>query len=151
MYWIYQKKPIKCIEDFPENTFGFVYHITHKRTGLKYIGKKQLRVRQKVKLSAKQWLALNDKRKAKYKVTMRESNWKKYVGSNTKMKNLLTCGNLEDFHRSIMVCCRCKKELSYYEVKAQFFYNVLEDDSYTNENIAGKYFLIKNPPVNFDI
>lgn len=149
MHWTYNGKQIKRLEDFPENTFGFVYHITHKKSGLKYIGKKQLKHRQKVKISNKQWLALNDKRKAKYKVTFRESNWKKYVGSNTKMKNLLVCGNLNDFHRHIIVCCQGKKELSYYEVKAQFYYNVLEDDTYTNENIGGKYFLIKGPDPDF--
>lgn len=140
MDWTFKNKRITSIEDFPDRTIGFVYHITHKKTGLKYVGKKQLKLRQKVKLSNKQWMEINDRRKKKYKIVMRESNWKQYVGSNNQMKELLISGDLKDFKREIIRYCKTKKELTYYEVKTQFLYNVLEDSSYVNQNIAGRYF-----------
>ena len=42
MNWTYEGKEIIDISQFPENTFGFIYEVTHTPTGKKYIGKKQL-------------------------------------------------------------------------------------------------------------
>ena len=42
MNWTYEGKEIVDISQFPENTFGFIYEVTHIPTGKKYIGKKQL-------------------------------------------------------------------------------------------------------------
>ena len=42
-------KIIESIEDFPAETFGFVYKTTHK-SGKSYIGKKVLYFNRKVKL-----------------------------------------------------------------------------------------------------
>ena len=39
MNWIYNGKEIKDLSDFPPNSFGFVYLVTHKPTNKKYIGK----------------------------------------------------------------------------------------------------------------
>ena len=38
--WIYKGKVITEISDMPENTFGFIYEVTHIPTGKKYLGKK---------------------------------------------------------------------------------------------------------------
>ena len=51
MNWIYNGKEIKDLSDFPPNSFGFVYLITHKPTNKKYIGKKVLYFSKKVKNS----------------------------------------------------------------------------------------------------
>lgn len=40
--WLYKNKEILTIEDFPTNTFGFIYITTHTPTGKKYLGKKSL-------------------------------------------------------------------------------------------------------------
>ena len=44
---------ISSISDFPDNTFGFVYRVTHIPTGKSYIGKKVLYFQRKVKLTKK--------------------------------------------------------------------------------------------------
>ena len=38
MSWTYKTHTIGDITQFPENTFGFVYIVTHKPTGKSYIG-----------------------------------------------------------------------------------------------------------------
>jgi hypothetical protein len=45
----------------------------------------------------------------------------------------------ECFKREILVLCKNKKQLSYYEVYWQMKLDVLAIDSY-NENIAGKFY-----------
>ncbi len=40
---------ISSISDFPDNTFGFVYRVTHIPTGKSYIGKKVLYFQKKSK------------------------------------------------------------------------------------------------------
>ena len=42
-YWIYNKKRISTIKEFPETVFGFIYYISiHTNQGMMYyIGKKQ--------------------------------------------------------------------------------------------------------------
>ena len=51
--WIYNNEEVTQIDDFPDNTYGFVYVITHLPTGKKYIGKKILYFTRKVKLGKK--------------------------------------------------------------------------------------------------
>ena len=117
MHWIYKGKKIKNTDDLPQGTFGFVYLITHK-SGLKYIGKKQL-----------------------FYKNSKPSKWEEYVGSNDAMKTLLMNGSLNDFKREILVICKTKRDLTYQEVKSQFLYEVLENPDFANKNIAGRYFL----------
>ncbi len=52
--WLYENKVIEKIEDFPENTFGFVYMTTHIPSGISYIGKKSLYHNIKKKLTKKE-------------------------------------------------------------------------------------------------
>ena len=40
----------------------------------------------------------------------------------------------------ILHLCKTKGEATYLEVKEQFTRNVLEDESYLNDNISGKFF-----------
>jgi hypothetical protein len=42
MNWIYKKEEIGDFSQFPNNTFGFIYKITHIPSGKSYIGKKVL-------------------------------------------------------------------------------------------------------------
>ena len=69
------------------------------------------------------------------------SNWKSYWGSNKYLKELLETEPKENFERTILVCCPTKKLLTYYEVKLQMVYQVLEKpDEFFNDNILGKFF-----------
>ena len=53
MNWTYNKKQIEDLSHFPDNTFGFIYKITHTPTNKSYIGKKVLFHNRKVKLTKK--------------------------------------------------------------------------------------------------
>jgi hypothetical protein len=50
MNWLYKGNAIEDISQFPENTYGFVYIVTHTPTNRSYIGKKVLYHNKKTKL-----------------------------------------------------------------------------------------------------
>ena len=65
-HWLYE-------ENFdPSEWFGFVYRITHIKSGKSYIGKKQFSSYRRKKV----------KNRVNRKRVVTESNWKKYTGSN---------------------------------------------------------------------
>ncbi|MDA8959252.1 hypothetical protein N9F64_00475 [bacterium] len=143
MNWIYIKKEMETISDFPDNTYGFVYRITHKPTNKTYIGRKILQNTTKVKLGKKELKELANVvgRRPVYKMAVKESNWKTYWGSNKYMKELYKTEPKENFDRQIIICAPTKKLLTYYELKYQILYEVLEKpDEFFNDNILGKFF-----------
>ncbi|MDB9847703.1 hypothetical protein OAC50_00800 [bacterium] len=143
MNWIYIKKEMETISDFPDNTYGFVYRITHKPTNKTYIGRKILQNTTKVKLGKKELKELAGivGRRPVYKMAVKESNWKNYWGSNKYMKELYKTEPKENFDRQIIICAPTKKLLTYYELKYQVLYEVLEKpDEFFNDNILGKFF-----------
>jgi len=144
MSWNYKNgEIINEVTQFPDNTFGFVYRITHTPTGKSYIGKKVLVHNKKVKLTKKD-LALYENtkgRKPSYKRTSKESDWKTYWGSNKFLLELIKTEPNENFTRDIIIVAPTKKLLTYYETKYLFIYQVLEkSDEFFNDNILGKFF-----------
>ena len=143
MNWKYKNQEMETLSDFPSNTYGFVYKITHTPSGKSYIGKKIIQNTTKVKLTKKELAEYANVigRKPSYKLAVKESNWKSYWGSNKYLKELLETEPKENFERTILVCCPTKKLLTYYEVKLQMVYQVLEKpDEFFNDNILGKFF-----------
>ena len=131
------------ITQFPEKTFGFVYMTTHKPTGKSYIGKKVLFHNQKKKLGKKELAALAGivGRRPSYKLVVKESDWKIYYGSQKDIKQLLLEGKKDEFERTILKVVETKKQLTYFEIKYQMLYQVLEKpDEFFNDNILGKFF-----------
>ena len=139
--WLYENKVIEKIEDFPENTFGFIYKITNNKTGKFYIGKKQLISQTNIKLGKKELAALPTQRgkKPTKKLVTKESNWKEYWGSNKFLLEDIKNLGLDKFQREILVICPNKKLLTYWELALQCKYDVLQVNCY-NDNITGKYF-----------
>ena len=137
----YKDKIIESIEDFPADTFGFVYKTTHK-SGKSYIGKKVLYFNRKVKLGKRELLALpiTRGRRATTKQTIKESDWKTYYGSHVEIKNIIVEEGVDVFTREILHICPSKKHLTYYENKYLFSLGVIESDDYYNDNIEGRYF-----------
>ena len=134
---------MESLSDFPDNTHGFVYRIIHKPTGKMYIGKKILQNTTKVKLGKKELKELQGVvgRRPSYKMAIKESNWKTYWGSNKYLKELYETEPKENFEREILICAPTKKLLTYYELKYQILYEVLEKpDEFFNDNILGKFF-----------
>lgn len=143
MNWLYKKNEIEDISHFPNNTYGFIYKITHTPTNKSYIGKKVLYHNKKIKLTKKE-LAMYEGvvgRRPSYKLAIAESDWKKYWGSNKTLLELLKTELKENFKREILITCPNKKLLTYYETQTLFVYRVLEEpDLYFNDNILGKFY-----------
>tara|TARA_R110001592_G_scaffold3803_1_gene21709 strand:- start:4301 stop:4750 length:450 start_codon:yes stop_codon:yes gene_type:complete len=144
MSWNYKHgEIINESSQFPLNTFGFVYKVTHIPSGKSYIGKKVLIHNRKIKLTKKD-LALyeNSKgRKPSYKRISKESDWKTYWGSNKTLLELIKTEPSENFTRQIIKCAPTKKLLTYFETKYLFIYEVLEKPTeFFNDNCLGKFF-----------
>ena len=128
-------------EEFPENTYGYVYQTTHLPTGKKYIGKKTLIYSQKKKLGKKELALYEGKgRPPKFKMVQKESDWKIYYGSHEFIKTSIKEGKQDEFQREILQLAFSKKELTYLENKWLFSQAVLESEEYLNDNIEGRYF-----------
>jgi len=143
MNWIYKNEPIRELSDFPENTYGFIYRITHLPTNKSYIGKKVLYHNKKIKLTKKELAEYEGVvgRRPSYKIAIKESDWKKYWGSNKSLLELVKSEPEENFVKEILIFCPTKKLLTYYETQTLFVYRVLEEhNKYFNDNILGKFF-----------
>lgn len=142
-HWKYNGELVSSLEDLPKDTFGFVYITTHIPSGKSYIGKKVFYHNRKQKLTKKDLALLegNKGRKPKYKVVQKESDWLKYYGSQSEIKHLISEGKSHEFERTILQLCPDKKSLTYFEVKYQMVYGVLEKpNEFFNDNILGKFF-----------
>lgn len=123
MNWQYNGKdydgPTKEME-------GFVYLITNKTNGKKYIGKKNF------------WSRRKDPKTGRRK--KKDSNWKCYHGSCDELIADVKELGSDNFHREILYLCPHKKSMSYYETYEQFKRDVIMSEEYYNTNIEGKYF-----------
>jgi hypothetical protein len=142
MNWLYKGNTIEDISQFPENTYGFVYIVTHTPTNRSYIGKKVLYHNKKTKLGKKEIATQTGPgRKPTTKIVTKESDWKTYYGSEIEIKKLLAEGKHNEFERVILKLVDNKKLLTYFEVKHQFIYEVLEHpNDWFNNNVLGKFF-----------
>lgn len=139
--WLYEGSPIVSLGNFPKGAVGFVYLITNQKNGRIYVGKKILKNTKNVKIGAKERLAMIvvRGRKPVKKAVVSESNWADYYGSSELLTLDLHAHGPETFKREILKICFTKKEMTFFEAKYQFIYEVLEHDSY-NRTILGKYF-----------
>ena len=140
--WVYNSKPITNLNDFPKDTFGFIYIVKNNDTNKSYIGKKVLYHNKKVKLGKKEVAELTGVgRKPTTKIVTKESDWESYYGSNKEVMQLIKEGKQDLFTRTIIKLASNKKLLTYYETQALFTYKVLEHpESFYNDNILGKFF-----------
>jgi hypothetical protein len=140
--WLYQNKEVLSLEDLPQDTYGFIYIVTHLPSGKSYIGKKSLFHNVKKKLTKKQLAEQTGRgRKPTTEVIQKESDWKTYYGSAKPILDLIKEGKQEEFTREILQLVPNKKLLTYYECKYLFMLGVIEQqDEYFNDNILGKFF-----------
>jgi hypothetical protein len=136
--WVYKGKEIKSFKDLGlETAEGFVYKI-ETECGKKYIGKKNFFSRRKKHFGKKKLAAIKDKRLKTYEYIVKESDWLKYYGSNSKIKELVKKG--VNIKKEILHIAMCKSHLTFLEAKYLFEHNVLNDDNYLNDNILGKFY-----------
>ena len=132
--WYYKGKAYTEIHS--EDFIGFIYKITHKPTGKLYLGKKNLFTQRTLKKGKRELALMTDKRGSKKKVIKTESDWKTYKSSNEFLKQQQD----KDLHKEVIMFCKSKGDLTYYETKLQFQCEVLESDKWINGNILSKFF-----------
>lgn len=147
--WLFENKVISSIDEMPQDTYGFIYLVTHIPTNRKYIGKKVLYFERNVKLGKRELNELKAERKAKgiggrvplKKKVIKESDWKTYYGSQQEIKELVKSEKESNFKREILKFVGNKKHLTYFECKYLFIYEVLENNQeYINDNILAKFY-----------
>jgi hypothetical protein len=129
--WVYKGKEVLSTDSMPDGAVGFVYEVTYLKEGKKYIGKKILEVKRKLPPL---------KGKKRVRRIVKESDWKKYYGSNEEIKKLISEGGEGQFKREILEFAFSKVQLTYLETRYQFDRRVLERDDYFNSNILGKFY-----------
>ena len=129
MSWTYQDQPI---EELPEDCVGFVYIITNRQTGRKYIGKKLAKFSKTTYKTVKLKNGTKKKKKIRSKI---DSDWRDYYGSSPELTKDVTQLGIENFRREILFYCKSKAECSYIEAREQFARRVLESNDYYNGHI----------------
>jgi hypothetical protein len=129
MSWLYESQ---IITEIPEEYAGFVYVITNKLTGRKYIGKKLSKFSKTTYRTERLKNGKKKRRKIRGKV---ESDWQTYWGSSPELSRDVEQLGAENFTREILYYCRSKAECSYIEAREQFRLKVLESDDYYNGHI----------------
>jgi len=129
MSWLYENT---LVESLPEDCVGFVYLITNKLSGRKYIGKKLA----KFSKTAYKVVKLKNGTKKKKKIRSKiDSDWQDYYGSSPELTKDVVALGIENFSREILYYCRSKSECSYVEAREQFARRVLESNDYYNGHI----------------
>lgn len=123
MIWSYKGADVP--NDLSEY-IGFVYLITNLISNKKYIGKKLLKFKKTKTI------------KGKKKKSLVESDWRTYWGSNDELKEDVKRLGKANFKREVLIFCKSKGELSYFELKEQVLSGVLESDEYYNSWIMAR-------------
>ena len=128
--WTYQGKEILTEEDIPfEKPMGFIYMITQKSTGKRYIGRKLLTSASKKTINGK---------KKKIRV---QSDWQKYWSSSPQIKEWIKeAGGTSDFTREILCFVSTRGSLAYAEELCLYELGVLESNNWINSNIRSKIY-----------
>lgn len=123
--WVFNSEMVDSIDI--EMYEGFCYLISNLKTGQKYIGKKSVRKPIKTKIGRKTVISYI------------ESDWRKYKSSNHELSKHLKSAP-SDFKCEILSFHSCKKDLNIAEIRWMFLFDVLRDNSFLNDNIAGRYY-----------
>jgi len=126
MTWYIYNTPTEITSEQTVGYFGFVYLITHIKTGQKYVGKKFF-----TKSKTKQV-------KGKKKKIRVASDWETYWGSNTKLQEDVKLNGEEEYTREVLHLCKNRSECSYWETYEIFNRHALMHDSYYNEWVSCK-------------
>ena len=124
MSWFFLNTKDDFTEEHIGEAFGFVYMITHLKTGRKYIGKKFF-----TKSKTKQV-------KGKKKRSRVSSDWMTYWGSNKKLQEEIKENGEDQYVREILHLCKTRSECSYWETWEIFSRHALMHESYYNEWVS---------------
>lgn len=128
--WYYEGKIFES--DDIKDYFGFVYLISNKINGRKYIGRKY-------------FFSFRTPKGKKRKVKS-ESNWKEYYGSCPELKEDVDKFGRENFSRTILSLHKTKGKTNFEETRQLFNNDVLTEaldngaPAFYNSNILNRYF-----------
>lgn len=111
------------LSSIPDDAYGFVYLITNNAINKKYIGKKQILSKRKLK-------PLKGKINKRSKIV--QTDWKTYTSSSFDVQNDISKYGKEKFSFEILKFCYSKSEMAYYEAKEQFACDALISEEYYN-------------------
>ena len=120
MTWYFHNTDEEFEEDDIQDNVGFVYIISHNKTGKKYIGKKLF-----TKSKTKQI-------KGKKKKIRVSSDWQTYWGSNEVLKEEVKRNGEDEYTREILHLCKTRSECSYWETWQIFNRHALLKEEYYN-------------------
>lgn len=112
--WEFEGKEMIDSSEAPQGAIGFIYKITDLTNNRYYIGRKML----------------TSTRGRGKKAVVKESDWKKYHGSNKELKTLVKSGI--KIKREILVFGFSKTEMTYLETKEIICSGALEDENSYN-------------------
>lgn len=124
--WLYQYTSEEVKPEDIEGYFGFVYLITHIRSGRRYVGKKFF-TKAKTKM-------VNGKKK-KLRV---DSGWMDYWSSSETLKEEVKQNGEDHYIREILHLCKSRSECSYWETYEIFSRHALLSEGYYNEWVSCK-------------
>jgi len=139
--WKYNGIIINSIDQIPEKIVGFIYVVRNLTTDKVYYGKKSLYSHRKKRLTPKEKLLPENKRKT-FKIETTHTAWQNYTGSCKILNDDLVRGDV--YEKEILKFCTSRVQMTVLEMKIIFCENCLEGEHCYNENIGGKYF-----PKNF--
>ncbi len=141
--WFYEGKEITSLSQMPEGTIGFIYKIYNLDTGKYYIGRKTCSGLRKRRLTVKEKLIPENKRKTFIYEVKESSGWKTYCGSNDVLKQEFKDGN--KIRKEILYFCSTKAEITYMETKEILCSGALVDElsynGWIKATIYKKYLL----------
>lgn len=123
--WTYLGEEINSFSQMPEGTLGFIYKINNITTGRYYIGRKSVSSKRKRKLTVKEKLLPENKRKTFAFEQKEAAGWKTYCGSNVELKEEVKNGH--KIEKEILHYCFSKAEITYLETKEILCSNALVD------------------------
>ena len=133
--WMYQGEVFE--ESMVGENYGFVYVITNKLNGKKYIGRKYF-------WSRRTLAPLKGKKRKR--IAIYSSNWQDYWSSSKILAAEIEKHGKENFTREILSLHPDKRETNYAEIAEQVICNILEardeegERIYYNENILSRYY-----------
>ena len=126
-HWLYNGKPLL---EAPEEFFGFVYLITNKKSGKKYIGRKYFGTTRRIKIKGKK----------RRKVIRKDSNWKTYTGSSKILNSDLEKLGKKNFTFKVLILGKTKGQVNYLEENIHHRFHVAFREDYYNDCIGPRRF-----------
>ena len=127
MTWLY-KGNVLTDDMIPAKAMGFIYLLTYKPTGQRYIGRKLL-------------TKAHRRQKAGKVIRSRvESDWKDYWSSSPDIHLIIEKEGTDNFEREILMFANMKSHLNYLEEKFLYCVGALESVEWLNSNIRSKMY-----------